>query len=248
MKVKRCIIVRGAEAALALGLACGLLAASPCRAAVVRGAVHFPDEATLRRGGFWRVQNGVLPIAAPLHDVRASAVLVLTAEGAEKAEKADKPEKVELHVQGLRFATALLVAPPQAPLVLRNDDRRPLVLTLACPATAAETRTVEGGGQVTLPLPGAGLCALRSPGHGHLEGAVLIEAARSYSLHVDADGGFRGEVPEGRYQARLFWQGAVAGAQAVQVTAQGAELKFTLRAGGAAEGGATPRPTGGDAR
>ena len=46
----------------------------------------------------------------------------------------------ELSLAGGRQEPVLVAGlPPQAPLVLRNDDRRPLVLTLACPAAAAET-------------------------------------------------------------------------------------------------------------
>ena len=214
-------------------IVCALGAGPPgVRAAPVQGVVQFPDEPP-RRGAYSRVPNGALPIAAPLVDPRTAAVVVLSPD----PPKADgEAPKVEARVQGQRLSPPLVVAPPGAALTLRNEDRRPLPLTLRCPGAPPLEATVPAGGEqaLTLPtLPPQTLCALRSPGHGPLSGAVLLEHAPAG--RVAADGSFRVDVPEGTYQARVYWQGLRAGPNPVTVGATGTAVTLSLR-------GARPAP------
>lgn len=218
------------RAALAASL---LLSAVPAAAAPVRGTVPFADEGqgvTARHTTFWRVQNGVLPLSPPLHDLRAEAVVVLYPQGpvtgaqvqaaTEEAEKG--PARVEITLQGRRAAPAVVVVPPGAEITLRNEDR----VAYALSARGLPPQSVPASGKATFTAEKPGEYLLRAEDPAHLTVAVLV-AERAFSGRVDPSGTFAFEAPEGTYEARLFWRGAFVARAPLQVAPKvGAELSF----------------------
>ncbi|MCS6915442.1 MAG: hypothetical protein RMK29_07600 [Myxococcales bacterium] len=210
-----------------------LIACAPlvAEAALVRGTVRFPDEVkggTLRQGAFWRVPNGVLPIAPPLFDVRAEAVVVLVPSGTPgaaqlEAEARRQAQRHELRLVGLRFHPPVSVIPPGTPLALRNEDKVPHVLLCTSCADKIPPQTLAPGAHATLTLVRPGEYLLHSQEYAHMTGAVLV-IERGFFARVEPEGNFQMDVPEGRYQARLFWRGSWQAEQLLQVGEQGAEL------------------------
>jgi plastocyanin len=210
-----------------------LLSAVPAAAAPVRGTVAFADESqgvTARHATFWRVPNGVLPLAPPLHDLRAEAVVVLYPQGAvtgaqvAAAEEKDQkgPARAEVVLQGRRAAPAVVVVAPGTEITLRNEDR----VEYALSARGLSPQRVPASGKVTFAAEKPGEYVLRAEDPAHLTVAVLV-AERAFSGRVDPDGTFAFEAPEGDYEARLFWRGAFVARAPLQVAPKvGAELSF----------------------
>lgn len=212
-------------------------------AGTVRGAVQFPDEVkggALRHGGYWRVPNGVLPVAPPLHDVRADAVVVLVPEGEGGGAEARPKARAEIHLSGLRMVPPVSVVAPGATVTLQNDDR--LEHALLCPSGALPRQSVPAGGKVSLSLPKAGEYVLGSEELPHLAGAVLV-LERALVARVEPGGTFSLEAPQGRYAARVFWRGAYGPSESLQVPESGVELR--LKAAAPAPKGADGKPRAG---
>lgn len=247
---RRVGILIATSAALCLG-------ATRVAAAPVHAIVHFrqglgalADTSRPARLGYVRVQNGVLPIAPPLQDPRADAVLILeppaglAASAAPAAAAASAP--LELKLYGLRLLPPVVLATPGATVVVRNEDRLPVTLRCESDKTLLPSTPLQPGAKLAITLPSVGEFVIDSPEYPHLRGLVLVPrglASRLTLSEFGTVGVAHLEAAPGVYQAKLLFAGRIAASAAVMVTASGAEFVLqvppvgTPAAGPAAEGG-----------
>lgn len=246
---RRVGILIATSAALCLG-------ATRVAAAPVHAIVHFrqglgalADTSRPARLGYVRVQNGVLPIAPPLQDPRADAVLILEppaglAASAAPAAAASAP--LELKLYGLRLLPPVVLATPGATVVVRNEDRLPVTLRCESDKMLLPSTPLQPGAKLAITLPSVGEFVIDSPEYPHLRGLVLVPrglASRLTLSEFGTVGVAHLEAAPGVYQAKLLFAGRIAASAAVMVTASGAEFVLqvppvgTPAAGPAAEGG-----------
>jgi hypothetical protein len=223
--------------------------ASRVAAAPVHAIVHFrqglgaiADSNRGTRLGYVRVQNGVLPIAPPLQDPRADAVLVLELPaGLEPPPTPAGPMTAEVKLYGLRLSPAVSLLAPGATVILRNEDRLPV--TLRCPGHPAllPSGPLQPGAKLAVTLPGGGEFLLDSPEYPHLRGLLLAPhgvASRLTLSEFGTVGVAQMEAPPGAYQAKLLFAGRVAASSPVMVTPSGAEFVLQVPP--------VPTPVGGE--
>jgi hypothetical protein len=202
-----------------------LLVASGAEAATVRGQVALPpDPRTGEHEGHWRVENGVLPIGPRTPDPRTEVVVVLDG-GPARAKKDDKPT-VSAVLHGMRLEPKVLVASTGATLSIKNEDRVPHSLfTDGAPSLMAAEPTPSNTTR-TIKLATTGEYTVRDEECPHLEGTIVVTDA--YATVVDEKGNFKLDVPEGRYQLKVFYRGGWALTQPVEVGPRSTELKIDL--------------------
>ena len=215
-----------------------------------QGLGALADTSRPARLGYVRVQNGVLPIAPPLQDPRADAVLILeppaglASSAAPAAAAASAP--LELKLYGLRLLPPVVLATPGATVVVRNEDRLPVTLRCESDKTLLPSTPLQPGAKLAITLPSVGEFVIDSPEYPHLRGLVLVPrglASRLTLSEFGTVGVAHLEAAPGVYQAKLLFAGRIAASAAVMVTASGAEFVLqvppvgTPAAGPAAEGG-----------
>lgn len=204
-----------------------------------QGLGALADTSRPARLGYVRVQNGVLPIAPPLQDPRADAVLVLEPPVGLQPSAAPPPaasEPIEVKLYGLRFSPAVVLAAPGATVSLRNEDRLPV--TLRCPSdqTLLPGTPLAPGAKLTITLPSHGEFVIDSPEYPHLRGVLLAPrgiASRLTLSEFGTVGVTHLEAPPGVYLAKLLLAGRIAASTQVMVGASGAEFVMQVPPPGA---------------
>jgi hypothetical protein len=227
------------------------LAPGAAVAAPVHAIVHFrqglgalADSNRMARLGYVRVRNGVLPIAPPLQDPRADAVLVLEPPvGLEPpAAPPAAPTTSEVKLYGLRLSPAVAVVAPGATVILRNEDRLPVTLRCVGNPALLPSSPLQPGAKLAVTLPGGGEFVIDSPEYPHLRGLLLAPrgvASRLTLSEFGTVGVAQVEAPPGAYQAKLMFAGRVAASAPVMVTPSGAEFVLQVPPPGAP----TPPPS-----
>jgi len=127
-----------------------------------------------------------LPIAPPLQDPRADAVLVMEPPVGLASPAVDPPPAgttIEMKLYGLRLSPAVALVPPGIPVILRNEDR--LAVTLRCPSNPSllPNTPLQPGAKLAVTLPGPGEFVIESPEYPHLGGLLL--APRGIASRLD---------------------------------------------------------------
>jgi hypothetical protein len=187
---------------LAATAACAAALALPSLvyAAPVRGTVSLPSslKGGRRHLGYWRLENGNVPIqAAPF---RGDTVVVL--EGLKGAAPAAKTVTVEL--SGLQASQPVVVVGPGSVVEIRNNDKVPHDLGIP---DAPNVMPVErlAPGLVRRPHfnePGGYL--IRCAEYPHLTISVIVVSAPYYAV-VDEKGGFKMDVGDGGKGTLKVW-------------------------------------------
>lgn len=228
---RRVGILIATSAALCLG-------AARVGAAPVHAIVHFrqglgalADTSRPAKLGYVRVQNGVLPIAPPLQDPRADAVLILEPPAGLEASAAPPPAPasapLELKLYGLRLQPAVVLASPGDTVIVRNEDRLPVTLRCAGDKTLLPSTPLQPGAKLAITLPSVGEFIIDSPEYPHLRGLLLVPRGLASRLTVSEFGTVgvaHLEAAPGVYQAKLLFAGRIAASAPVMVTASGAEF------------------------
>ncbi len=174
--------------------------------------------------------NGVLPIAPPLRDPRLDAVLVLepvggSGSGAGRAlSNAAPAASIEVRLHGARLLPAVILATAESQVVFGNDDRRPLTLLCAQAQELFPSTPLLPGVRLAVSPPGPGQFDLRSAEYPDLHATLLVPrgpASRLQWSPLGEIGEARFDVPEGIYQARLFFLHHYIAAQEVTVKRPG---------------------------
>jgi plastocyanin len=208
---------------VALGI---LLASGLVHANTVRGSVTLPEGG---RGeppsGHWRVENGVLPIAPRPSELRGEVVVVL--EGGARKEGDPPTLTVELH--GLRLDPRVLVAPMGATIQFKNEDRVPHTLYADNATSIMAPQPTPAGQSRAQRFLAAGEYHIRDQEYPHIDGAVIVTQT-PYAAAVDEKGNFKLDVPEGKYTLRVWWRGAWAVTQPLEVAGRTTEIAVQVPA------------------
>src|SRR4051812_18349467 len=204
------------------GLAIIVLAgwASTATAATVRGSVMLPQEPRVSdRDAHWRVENGVLPIGPRVPDPRLDVVVVV--EGAPNP-KAQLPN-VTLSLHGLRLDPRVAVIPVGGSVEFKNDDRVPHTLFVDKATTLMPPTPTPAGQSRTQKFFAVGEYRVRDEEYPHVEATVLVVQS-PYVTRVDDKGGFKLDLPEGKYTIKVFWRDKWVLSQPLEVTGHATEV------------------------
>lgn len=253
--IRRVGISIATSTAVLIGVVTLVLTGSATRlaAAPVHAIVHFrqglgalADSNRPARLGYVRVQNGVLPIAPPLQDPRADAVLVLEPPVGLQGSMPPAPaasEPIEVKLYGLRFSPAVVLAAPGATVILRNEDRLPVTLRCRSDQTLLPGTPLQPGAKLTVTLPSHGEFVIDSPEYPHLRGLLLAPrgiASRLTLSEFGTVGVAHVEAPPGVYLAKLLLAGRIAASTQVMVAPSGAEFVMQVPPPGPAAAAAGP--------
>jgi plastocyanin len=190
-----------------------LLVGGVALATPVKGVIRLPEEARAAEtaSGYWRVENGLLPVL-PAAD-RGDALVVLEPISAQKS--ADAPTvTVELH--GLRMDPRLVAVPVGATVQFKNSDRVPHTLYVEHGTTMMPPEPTPAGQTRAQKFLAAGEYLVRDQEYPHLSGYILAVSS-PWAAAADASGAFKLDAPEGKYTARVWWRGAWVLSQPVSV-------------------------------
>jgi plastocyanin len=188
-----------------------LLASGVALATPVKGVVKLPDEARPAEiSGYWRVENGLLPVLPPSD--RSEVMVVLEPAAAQKAD----PPTVAVELHGLRMDPRLLAVPVGATVQFKNSDRVPHTLYVERGAAMMPPEPTPSGQTRAQKFLAPGEYLVRDEEYPHLQGVVLAVNS-PYAAATDGTGAFKLDAPDGKYTARVWWRGAWVLTQPVSV-------------------------------
>lgn len=219
---------------------------SAAEAATLQGTVA-PAAATPRRGGFWRIENGRLPIAPdPAGSYAGSykegpAVVILVPEAEAEATSptgttgTTAHERVTVEVHRFTIEPRLLVVSRGALLEIHNATKAPRALELVGTAGAAGTETaalsvdrpLSPGEKREVSLSQVGEVHVRDPGTPRAAVTVVVVETPFRALTND-QGEFHIDAPAGKYLLKAYGEGAWTAGEPVEVGRQAAPLRVTL--------------------
>lgn len=196
----------------------------------LRGTVFFPPEgkpAEVRPLAYWRVENGVLPILAAVSEARAETIVVLEPTEAPDPNLAQTNAHAAVEARGLKLDPRVAVVLVGTTIDFKNEERfaRKLYLRDAeqfmppQPTMPGETRSVR--------FSATGIWQVADADYAHAN-ATLLVVASPYVARVDDKGGFKLEAPDGKYTLKVFYRGAWAASQPVEVGRAGGEAMVKL--------------------
>lgn len=216
------------------------------RAADLRGTLTGAGDVTpspreadpRRRGAYWEVPNGVVPITTARADQERDLAVVLTGPGISEA-----TQPATVVIEGGRCRPGTAVVSPGTMINLENDDLLAHELYAVARGSAerivpAERTSSRGRRQVNLPR--AGVYELRDARDPAFRCWVLAGPGQGRVLRVDAQGAFRASgLDDGDYTVKVYYEGAERASQAVTVA--GREATVTVALGAAAPAAARGR-------
>jgi hypothetical protein len=199
-----------------------LLAAAGAVASPVRGSLKLPERSRAAEplSGYWRVENGVLPVAQAPES--PSAVVVLEPSAQAKS----NPTSITVELHGLRMEPKLLALPLGTTVVFKNSDRVPHTLYVAGNASIMAPVPTPAGQNRQQQFSTVGEFRIRDEEYPHIS-AMMVVTASPYTAIVEPSGAFKLEAPEGHYTARVWWHGDWVLTQSVNVS-HGAELRLVV--------------------
>jgi plastocyanin len=226
------------------GLA-ALLISSMAHATTVRGTVVLPPETRGSDGreAHWRVENGVLPIGPRVPDPRTEVVVALDGQGP-KREAPAATATAELH--GLRLDPRVIVIGVGGTVEFKNSDRVPHTLYVEHATSLMGPTPTPAGQSRAQKFFAAGEYPIRDEEYPHVEATVLA-VQTPYTVRLDDKGGFKLDVPEGKYTLRVFYRGRWVLSQPLEVGSHSTDVTLQVPAGAsdaAARAGATNEPAG----
>ena len=200
-------------------------------ASTVRGTLTLPADlrAARRHFGYWRVENGNVPVqSAPFH----AQTLVLL-EGFRGPAPAARTVTVE--ISGLAANPTLVVLGPGSVLELRNLDRVAHDLGIADkPGLMAVERLAANAMRRQRFLEPGGYL-VRCSEYPHIAISAVVVASPFYAV-ADAQGGFKlPDVPDGKGTLRVWSAGRWVHDEPVEVSSRGADLSVRVTGGAARE-------------
>lgn len=212
--------------AVAAAIVLALLApASSAWAATVQGTVKLPDDADSGRRfpGYWRVDNGNVPVKSAASEPDAVVVLE-DVQG-----QAPAPRTITVEIAGMKATPALLVVGEGSVIEFKNNDAVFHDLSTPASPTLMPLQRLRPGSLRRQKFPQVGGYLVRAADHPHISISVIVVNA-PYHATVDRKGGFKIEdVPEGKAKLRVWLAGRWVHTQEVDV-GRGGNLKIDLAA------------------
>jgi hypothetical protein len=201
------------------------------RAATVRGTVTLPADlrAARRHFGYWRVENGNVPVQnGPFH---AQTLVVL--EGFRGMAPAARTVTVE--ISGLAANPTLVVLGPGSVLELRNLDKVPHDLGVGDKPNLMPVERLAAGAMRRQRFMEPGGYLVRCSEYPHIAISAVVVGNPFYAV-ADEKGAFRlPEVPEGKGTLRVWSGGRWVHDEPIEVSGKGADLSVRVTGGAAHE-------------
>jgi hypothetical protein len=207
-------------------LAAAVAGLTPLRAAAapVRGTVVLPAElrSPRRHLGYWRVENGIVPIVASAF--RPQTAVVLTGfHGA-----APPARTVTVEIAGLQASPPLLVVGPGSVVEVRNNDKVPHDLGIPDKPNVMPIERLTPGNMRRQRFGEPGGYFVRCAEYPHLTLSVVVVDGPYFAL-VDDKGAFKlPDVPEGKGTLKVWSHGRWVHEQPVEVSGKGADLQVPV--------------------
>jgi hypothetical protein len=227
---------RAITSALVLALVELLLLSPSVLAATLQGTVVASAGATLRKSGFWRIENGRLPIAPAAPRGGGPAVVILVPA---TAVAGGEPQRLALEVRTLTFEPRLVVASPGSTLEIHNATKMQRALELVGKeglSSLSSNRPLEPGEKREVLLSQIGEVEVRDPGSPRAVATVVV-VETPFRAVSGAQGEFHIDAPAGKYTLKAYAEGAWTAGEPVEVGRQAAPLRVTLPVAGASAGG-----------
>lgn len=210
-------------------LAAMLLAPCISWAAPVKGTVTLPGEIKSGRRfmGYWRVDNGIVPIAPSTTKLETVAVIV----GGKARPPA--PKTVSVEIAGLQASPSLIVIGEGSVVEFRNNDKVAHDLSVASHPQVMPLERLPAGGLRRQRFAEAGGYLVRCIEYPHVTVSVVVVASPHFS-NVDDSGNFKiADVPEGKAKLRIWSQGRWVHDQEIEVAARGNDFAVKVAGSGA---------------
>ncbi len=213
---------------LALSLASvGFVIGSPSvgRADTVAGRVELPRQlATGRRfGGYWRVENGTVPVK----DLPSGAVVVL--EGTSGA--APEAKTYAIKINGYAPDKAILIVGPGSVVEITNEDRVPHDFSTPSDWNLMPIQRLSPGKMRRQKFATAGIFEIRSAQHPATSITVVVAGSPHVAL-VEAGGAFKipGDVAKGSVKLKVWAKGSYVHEENVDVSSSSKTLRIEVSA------------------
>jgi hypothetical protein len=210
-----------------VGVVSGLGVARETSAAPVRGTVQLPAElkSGRRLRGYWRLENGIVPVAAPAN--RSETVVTLTGVKGQSL----PARTVTVDINGFQPLPWTVVVGEGSVVEFKNSDRVPHDLSLPDLPSLMSLERLAPGALRRQKFLTAGGYAVRDAEHPHLVISVLVVGSPYYDL-VDERGGFRiPDAPEGKATLKVWSGGKWVHEQEIEVGPRSDGLQIRVTGG-----------------
>jgi plastocyanin len=183
--------------------------------AAVKGTLTLPEVLRVPRDdttGYWRLENGVVPIGPPVRSAYHDVLVVF--ESSMAATPVNATATVE--ITGLDFQPRVLPVQVGTTVEFKNLDRYAHVLWSPENASFFKQEPTAPGTSRKVRFFAPGAVVIRCMEFPHMEGAVIV-LPLPYYARPDDKGGFSATVPDGRYTLRVFARGRWVHQQPVEV-------------------------------
>jgi len=198
-----------------------ILVGVPAVAALLKGTVALPGgfrPVAPRHATYWRIENGLLPIAPPLRDPRTEMVAYL--EGGAVPPAAEATVVIELN--GYRFDPRVVVVAAGGNVEFKNTGRVGHVIYDK--QKVMTPGSVKPGESRKQKYHAEGEYEIREEEFPHMRAVVKVLPTPLFA-RPDDKGVFKiNNVPEGKWTAKVWYRGEVLASDTVEVGAQGGEV------------------------
>ncbi len=204
------------------------------RAGVVKGTITLPADAKTGRRfqGYWRLENGIVPVAPP--PARGDTVVVLMGpKGTPPAAKT-----VSIEISGLQATPTTVIVGEGSVVEFRNDDRTPHDLSLPDQTALMPLERLNPSAVRRVKFQVAGAYAIKCLENPHLVISVLVVASPFFAV-VDEKGNFKlPDAPDGKATLKVWSQGRWVHDEEIDVAPKTPDLSITVTSKNAASKGA----------
>jgi hypothetical protein len=209
-----------------LGIAALLLLvpAAAAQAGTVHGLVKLPDSARSTRlyQGYWRLENGIVPVQTT-GGAKAETVVVLeNARGA----SAPAPRTVTVEIGGLDARPRLVIVGPGSVIEIKNTGKMRHELSTPETPKVMPVETLPPGATRRQRFDAIGGFLIRDKEYPHIMVSVIVVNSPYYAT-LDEKGGFSiPSVPDGKVNLKVWTRGRWATEQEVDA---GSKEDLTIR-------------------
>ncbi|HEY3358392.1 MAG TPA: hypothetical protein VGQ83_34405 [Polyangia bacterium] len=194
----------------------------PAIAALLRGTVALPagfkPAAAAHHTTYWKVENGVLPIAPPLRDPRTDMIAYL--EGGKVPPAGEQTAVIELN--GYRFDPPVVALAAGSTVEFKNTGRTAHVIYDQ--QKVMSQGAVKPGESRKQKYHAEGEYEVREEEFPHMR-AVIKVLPTPFFARPDAAGVFKFDnVPEGKWTVKVWYAGETLATESVEVGPKGGEV------------------------
>lgn len=222
-----------AKLAFALAGGAAVIPATLAQAAPVKGTVTLPAE--LRSGrrfpGYWRVENGSVPIT-PAANRSESVVVLAGAKG-----QAPPARTVTVEIAGLMANPSTVVVGPGSVIEFKNSDKVPHDLYIPAGESVMPIQRLAAGALRHQKFSAPGAYEVRCALTPHVSVSVVVVDTPHFAI-ADEKGAFKiPDAPDGKATLRVVHHGRIVHEEPVEVKAGARDVELRVPEGARKEAG-----------